>query len=607
MVDKSFFSRLNRLFKSDSIVLQTGKNTLKVFDTNRTQSNGGRQSNYNGVEKGTRLYQSSMNMVGSFGAGMGGMQQGVLRQTLYQDYEVMDSDAVISSALDVIASLSTLSNTEGEILKVTTNDENIKNILKNLFYEILNIDRNMFGWIRDMAKYGDNFLYLKILEGKGIVGVTPMSPYMTNIAVNDKSGAITFDYDNLTHHNTNTDGEYKNYEVAHFSLNSDTNFYPYSKSYIEGARKAWKMLSLVEEASMLHRLTRSADKRLFSIDIGNIAPNEVDGFMQNVANKTKKVPLVDSNTGDYNMKYNMMNIIEDFYVPVRGKTSGTTIENISGLSFAGMEDVQYYKQKVYNALKIPKAFLSETADLNGTSTLANMTVNFSNLIERFQKAFVSELEKIAIIHLYSLGITDNNMMNFELKLTSPSIIYEQEKIATWQEKVSLAQQMWDSNNFSSDYIYHNVFNISEDEYDNMRDEILEDKKREFRINQIQTEGNDPLESGKSFGTPHDLANLYNNKVHVEQSGVPDINPIPTNDTPLGRPDEHASSIGTSTNNFGRDPLFKQRSKNVSQQTNLNPSDNAIQESKPINIFKRITLLEQLKNNKLFNISEQLLD
>ena len=603
MIDKSFFGRLNRLFKSDSIVLQTGKNTIKVFDTNRIQSNGGRQSNYNNVEKGTRLYQSNVSMVGAFGAGVGGLQQGVLRTTLYQDYEMMDADAVVSSALDVIASLATLSNTEGDILKITTNDENIKNILTNLFNEILNIDRNMFGWIRDMGKYGDNFLYLKILEGKGIVGVTPMSPYMTNIIVNDSTGAVTFTYNQLGSHSIQNEGEYKNYEVAHFSLNSDTNYYPYSKSYIEGARKAWKMLSLVEEASMLHRLTRSADKRLFSIDIGNIAPNEVDGFMENVANKTKKVPLIDSTTGDYNMKYNMMNIIEDFYIPVRGKTSGTTIENISGLSFAGMEDVQYYKQKVYNALKIPKAFLSETADLNGTSTLANMTVNFSNLIERFQKSFVAELEKIAIIHLYSLGITDNNMMNFELRLTSPSIIYEQEKIATWQEKVSLAQQMWDSNNFSSDYIYHNVFNISEDEYDNMRDEILEDKKREFRINQIQTEGNDPLESGKSFGTPHDLANLYNDKVHVQQSGVPNINPEPTEDVTLGRPSEHASSIGTSNNNFGRDPLFKQRSKNVTQQTTLNPSDNNIRESKNINIFKRKTLMEQLQSNKLFNITD----
>jgi hypothetical protein len=307
------------------------------------------------------------------------------------------------------------------------------------------------------------------------------------------------------------------------------------------------------------------------------------------------------------MKYNMMSIIEDFYLPVRGKTSGTTIENISGLSFAGMEDVQYYKQKVYNALKIPKAFLSETSDLNGTSTLANMTVNFSNLIERFQKSFVAELEKIAIIHLYSQGINDNNMLNFELKFTSPSIIYEQERIATWQEKIALAQSLLDSNIFPSDYIYHNVFGISEDEYDDMRDLILEDKKREFRINQIQTEGNDPLESGKSFGTPHDLANLYTNKVHVDGAGVPDINPVPTEDVTLGRPSEHPSSIGTSNNNFGRDPLFKHRSKNVTQQKNLNPSGNAISEYKSVNIFKRKSIIEQLNKSDLFNIEKLLSD
>lgn len=602
MVDRSFFGRLTRLFSTNSIVVQTGKNTVKVLDTNNSQQVGSTKSN-NFTDRYSRLYSSSNNVVGAFGSSVGGFQQGMLRTDLYNEYQMMDNDSIISSALDVIASLSTLSNTEGNILKIRTNDETIKITLENLFYDILNIEQNAFGWIRDMSKFGDNFLFLKIQEGYGIVGITPMSPYMTNIVEDEKTGEITYTFDQNMSKSfyANKEGFYKNFEIAHFKLNGDINYYPYSKSYIEGARKAWKMLTLMEDASLIHRLMRSSDKRKFFIDVGNIPPNEVDAFMQKIVNDSKKTPFVDPQTGDYNLKYNMMNLLEDYYLPVRGKNSGTNIENISGLSFAGMDDVLYHKQKVYNGLKIPKAFLSETNDLNGTSTLANMTVNFSNLIERIQKAFVVELEKLAVVHLYARGITDNNMLNFELKLTPPSIIYEQERITTLQEKISLVQNMIDTNLLSSDYIYHNILNISEDEYDEIRDGVLEDKKREFRINQIQTEGNDPLQSGKSYGTPHDLANLYNNKVHVNQAGVPNTDDVNLDTSDLGRPSEHGSTVGTDNNNFGRDPLFKARKDNTSQQVTLNPSKNNISEYKKINVYSKVNLLEKLKESKLFNI------
>lgn len=605
MVDKSFFGRLTRLFQSNSIVVQTGKNTVKVLDTNGSQQTGGSQSN-NFTDRYSRLYKGSNNIVGASGTTLGGFQQGVLRTELYNDYEMMDNDSVISSALDVIASLATLSNTEGNILKIRTNDETIKLTLENLFYDILNIEQNAFGWIRDMSKFGDNFLFLKIREGYGIVGTTPMTPYMTNIIEDERTGEITYTFDEVggsSMYSNNKQGFYKNYEVAHFKLNSDTSYFPYAKSYIEGARKSWKMLTLMEDASLIHRLMRSADKRKFFVDVGNIPPNEVEAFMQRIVNTSKKTPFIDPHTGDYNLKYNMMNLLEDYYLPVRGKNSGTDIENISGLNFAGMEDVLYHKQKVYNGLKIPKAFLSETNDLNGTSTLANMTVNFANLIERIQKSFVAELEKIAVIHLYTKGITDNNMLNFEIKLTSPSIIYEQERIATLQEKITLVQNMLDTNLLSSDYIYHNILNISEDEYDEIRDGILEDKKREFRINQIQTEGNDPLQSGKSYGTPHDLANLYNNKLHVDQAGVQNPDEFNIDNPDMGRPSEHASTIGTDGNNFGRDPLFKMRKDKTSQQANLNPSQNTISEGKTINLYNKINVMKELKKSKLFNISD----
>ena len=77
-----------------------------------------------------------------------------------------------------------------------------------------------------------------------------------------------------------------------------------------------------------------------------------------------------------------------------------------------------------------------------------------------------------------------------------------------KEKVDLAKNIIDNKLLPTDWVYDNIFHFSDDEYAEYRDLIREDAKREFRITQIKEEGNDPLETGKSYGTPHDLAYLY---------------------------------------------------------------------------------------------------
>ena len=122
-------------------------------------------------------------------------------------------------------------------------------------------------------------------------------------------------------------------------------------------------------------------------------------------------------TGEYNLKFNMQNMLEDYFLPVRGGESGTSIDTLNGLSNDGqIDDIEYLRNKMHAALKIPKAFLGYDEGVEGKATLAAEDVRFARTIERIQKIFVSELTKIAIIHLYAQGFEGEDLINFSLFL-----------------------------------------------------------------------------------------------------------------------------------------------------------------------------------------------
>jgi hypothetical protein len=257
----------------------------------------------------------------------------------------------------------------------------------------------------------------------------------------------------------------------------------------------------------------------------------------------------------------MQNLLEDFYIPVRGNDAATKIETTKGLDYDGIQDVTYLRDKLFAALKVPKAFMGYEKDLTGKATLAAEDIRFARTIDRIQRIALSELYKIALVHLYTQGYDGESLTNFELSLTTPSIIAEQEKINLLKEKVALAKDMLDTKIIPSDWIYDNVFQFSADQYDEYRDLAVEDAKRNFRIQQITEEGNDPVETGRSYGTPHDLASLYG-RGRYENGEVPDGY---DEKAELGRPKEKASNINTQNNAFGRDRLGRQDNKTDDQE------------------------------------------
>ena len=492
MTDKSFqelknrslFARLKRLFSNDVIVRNVGGKKLKVIDTDeiqyatdrnslRDRFNRLRTTAYNSYTRDFNLsYQSS-------------------RIELFRDYDTMDMDPILSSALDIYADECTSKNELGDIISVKSSNDDIKQILNNLFYDILNIEFNLWSWTRSLAKYGDFYLRLHISPEYGVYMVEPLSSYYVTRLENthlENKNFVKFQV-NLPYGNKMEDLE--NYQIAHFRLLSDSNFLPYGKSMLEGARRVWKQLSLMEDAMLIHRIMRAPEKRIFKIDIGNIPPNEVDNHMERIIQQMKKTPYLDQATGDYNLRFNLQNMVEDFFLPVRGGDSGTAIDNLPGLEWTGTDDIEYLRNKMMAALKIPKAFLGYDESLSGKATLAAEDIRFARTIQRIQRIIVSELNKIAVVHLYSQGYRDEALVDFSLELTNPSTIFEKEKIDVWKSKVEVSKDMQEQKLFSKKWIYENVFGMSDQDMIMLQKQLVDDAKGTYRFKQIEEDGNDP--------------------------------------------------------------------------------------------------------------------
>ena len=1018
MADKSVFTRLKRLFSTDVIIRNQGGNNVRVIDVNHIQTTGEIETN-SLQDRFNRIY-SSTNPSSLYGAQFN-LNYQYLRTQMYSEYDVMDTDAIIASALDIIADESTLKNEQGEVLQIVSSDEDVQKILYNLFYDVLNIEFNMWSWVRQMCKYGDFFLKLEIADKFGVYNIIPYTAYHIERQEGyDKASPASiryafspdgfaggsYGYYNLPNQPTNSNRIYfDNYEMAHFRLLSDVNYLPYGRAYIEPARKLYKQYSLMEDSMLIHRIVRAPEKRVFYINIGGIPPNEVETFMQKTISAMKRTPYIDPETGEYNLKYNMQNMMEDFYIPVRGNDATTKIDTSKGLEYDGIKDVEYLRDKMFAALKVPKAFMGyekdlcispetqiplldgrtltaqeiinefnegkknyvysideetknivpgeiewagftrmdtqtlkvwldngefiqctpdhlfltrdgewkeaqnlveneslmplylrqstqkkingytevynpstgkyefvhrlvanhydlkqadkvihhkdcnklnnnpenldcsmdfwehrawhithtqlchtpeakikrtntwlekmkdpkqlkksqdickenskklvswikengasrkgfvknpkgicvgckiefnkvsllsgqrnnvycsqscmrlnwkskyknisseslidsakecvnfkelksklnikdhntlrkvlqfngfetdefiikympkshsniyfmnqfpktnefyinnfhpehhewkekysyknhkvskiewieefiDTCDLtitkfhnfgtssgviihnSGKATLAAEDIRFARTIDRIQRIILSELEKIALIHLYTQGYDGEQLTNFKLSLTTPSIIYDQERLSLLKEKVDLAVTIFENDVLPSDWVYTNVFHLSESEFGEMRDLNVEDAKRRFRLKQISEEGNDPLETGKSYGTPHDLATLYGTGRYDNTGDVPaGYNEKAT----LGRPEEKSSNINTQGNAFGRDRLGVAAMKKDDQpsfgKTNYKGGSPLALEGTKKSYFQNRKLLENMKVERKIMIFE----
>ena len=365
------------------------------------------------------------------------------RLAAYYDYESMEFTPEISAALDIYAEESTTMSEKGQILTIYSESERIKSILEDLFKNRLDINTNLQMWTRGLCKYGDNFVYLKLDPDKGIVGCQQLP----NIEVERIEGASAkianqsrdskIPSRELRFQWKNKDMEFQAWEVAHFRLLGDDRKLPYGTSMLDKIRRIWKQLLLAEDAMLIYRTSRAPERRVFKVFVGNMDDKDIESYVQRVANKFKRQQVSDPQNGNVDMRYNQMAVDQDYFIPVRDPAQSSPIETLPGAQNLGeIADIEYIQKKMLAALRIPKAFLGFEEVVGEGKSLALMDIRFARTINRIQKSVIQELNKIALIQLYLLGMEDE-LNNFELSLTNPSAQSDLLRIETWKEKITL--------------------------------------------------------------------------------------------------------------------------------------------------------------------------
>jgi hypothetical protein len=371
------------------------------------------------------------------------------RLSAQYDYESMEYTPEISAALDIYAEESTTTNEDGFILQIYSESKRIKGVLADLFNNSLDINTNLPMWTRNTCKYGDNFIFLKLDPEKGIVGVQQLPTIEIErheVGVSAKISTDVsheIDKDKKSLHFTwkNKNMEFQSWEIGHFRLLGDDRKLPYGTSMLEKARRIWKQLLLSEDAMLIYRTSRAPERRMFKVFVGNMNDDDVEAYVQRVANKFKREQVVDNKTGNVDMRFNQMAVDQDYFIPVRDPSAPDPITTLPGATnLSEIADIEYIQKKLLTALRVPKAFLGFEEVVGDGKNLSLQDIRFARTINRIQKSMIAELNKIAIVHLFLLGFEDE-LDNFTLGLSNPSTQADLLKIDVWKEKVLLYKDL----------------------------------------------------------------------------------------------------------------------------------------------------------------------
>jgi len=405
--------------------------------------------------------------------------QNQTRLQRYIDFDQMEYEPIIASALDIYADEMTTSSHMKPLLNIHCQNEEIKVILNSLFHNVLNVEHNIFNWCRTLCKYGDYILYLDIDEKTGIENVISLPlREVERLEGQDKTNP------NYVQYQWNSAGlTFENWQVAHFRILGNDKHAPYGTSVLDPSRRIFRQLTLLEDAMMAYRIVRSPERRVFYVDVGNMAPNDIEQYMQKVMTSMKRNQVVDADTGRVDLRYNPMSVDEDYFIPTRGGQS-TRVESLPGGTYTGdIDDVKYLKDKLFSALKIPQSYLfrGEGAD-EDKATLAQKDIRFARTIQRLQRVVITELEKIAIIHLFTLGYRENDLISFKLSMNNPSKIAELQDLEQWRTKFDVASAAAEGF-FSKRWIAENLFAISEEEFLRNQREMFHDRMITAQLDQ----------------------------------------------------------------------------------------------------------------------------
>ena len=463
--DRNLFKRLTRLFRSGPVVKRNvlnnsnNKYTASAFEAFRKNQ--------------SQVYSNAMSAYGTYD-----------RMARYSDFSEMEYTPEIASALDIYAEESVAADETGKTLHIYSENPKIKDILTELFYDTLNVEFNMTPWVRNLVKYGDFFLFNDVHPKHGVINAYPLpiSELEREEGFDPKDPmAVRFRW--VTQGNQ----VLENWQVSHMRLLGNDAFLPYGSSVLEPARRIWRQMILLEDAMLVHRIVRAPDRRAFYIDVGNVPPEEVANYMEQAQSSLKRSPIVDKNTGRVDLRYNPLSIDEDYFIPVRGSDSGTKIDSITGQTIAGeTQDVEYIQKKLFAALKIPKAYLGYDEGLGAKATLSQEDIRFSRTIARIQRTVLAEMNKIAIVHLYCNGFSDEDLLDFKLMLSNPSTIAQQQKLELFKSRFEAAGACLSTAGLvDRSWVQKNILRLTDDDLKAIQKGLKKDKLSDLEIEATQ--------------------------------------------------------------------------------------------------------------------------
>ena len=402
------------------------------------------------------------------------------RSERYVDFDQMEYMPEIASTMDIYADEMTTYSQLRPMINIDCPNEEIRAVLGILYEQILNVQYNLFGWARTMCKYGDFFLYLDLDEKFGV-----QSAISLPIQEIERLEGMDSTNPNYIQYQWNTAGmTFENWQISHFRILGNDKYAPYGTSILEPARRIWRQLVLMEDAMMAYRVIRSSERRVFKIDVGAVPPNEVEQYMEKIVTQLKRHSIVDPTSGRVDLRYNPMSIEEDYFIPVR-PGSVTDIQNLTGgTNTTAIDDIKYLRDKLFSALKIPQAYLAmgEGAAEDKT-TLAQKDIRFARTIQRLQRVIVSELEKIGIIHLYTLGFRGDDLLAFSLSLNNPSKIAELQELEHWKSKFDIAASATEGY-FSRRWVAEKIFGMSHEQFIRNQREMYYDRKHDASLQAV---------------------------------------------------------------------------------------------------------------------------
>ena len=455
------------------------------------------------------------------------------RAERYIDFEQMEYMPEIASALDIYADEMTTSDEFDKLIKITCMNLEIKTILDSLFYDVLNLEFNAFGWARSMTKYGDLFLYMDLDEKLGVTSVIGLP----NNEVERLEGQDATNPNYVQYQWNGAGMTFENWQIAHFRILGNDKYSPYGTSILDPARRIWRQLTLLEDAMIAYRVVRAPERRVFKIDVGNIPPQDIPQYMEKVKTEMKRNSLVDPSTGRVDLRYNPLSLEEDYFIPMRGGVGSDIVSLPGAKSLDDIEDVKYLRDKLFSAIKVPQSYLT---NLDGAdedkSTLAQKDIRFSRTIQRLQRSFVSELEKIAVVHLYTLGFRGEDLIGFKLTLNNPSRLAELQQLEYMRTKFDTASGVPEGM-YSKRWIAHNILGLSDDEFLRNQRESFYDRKWQQELEAVTEQGAEEALGGGLGG--EGLGDLGGDEGLGDLGGDEDLGDLGGDDAAGGEDDDSA--------------------------------------------------------------------